>query len=117
MPNAAGIEPKDLNVMLDSPSPVILLDVREADERAFAAIDGTRAVADLWIPLGQLVERVGELEAALQANAFLAVYCHHGMRSMRAAFWLAERGIPNVLNLDGGIDAWSGEVDSSVPRY
>jgi len=117
MPNVAGIEPRELDEMLGTPAQVILLDVREPDERAFAAIAGARAIADLFIPIGKLREQVGELGGVLRENAFLVVYCHHGMRSLMAANWLAEQGLNNVLNLTGGIDAWSAEVDKAVPRY
>jgi rhodanese-related sulfurtransferase len=117
MANVAGIEPRALDELLGAPAPVILLDVREPEERAFAAIDGARAAADLFVPLGTLTERVTELQDVLQDNAFVVVYCHHGMRSMLAANWLAQQGLINVLNLTGGIDAWSAEVDRAVPRY
>ncbi len=117
MPNVAGIEPRELDELLGTPAQVILLDVREPDERAYAAIDGARAIADVFIPIGKLRDRVDELEGVLRENSFLVVYCHHGMRSLVAANWLSEQGVNNVLNLTGGIDAWSAEVDSAVPRY
>lgn len=117
MPNVAGIEPRELDEMLGSPAQVILLDVRNPEERAFASIDGARAIADVFIPIDQLMNRVGELDAVLRENAFVVVYCHHGMRSLAAGNWLAERGVNNVLNLTGGIDAWSAEVDDKIPRY
>jgi rhodanese-related sulfurtransferase len=60
---------------------------------------------------------VAEVESAIPANAFLVVYCHHGVRSQAAANWLSNRGASNVLNLTGGIDAWSIIVDKNVPRY
>ena len=50
-------------------------------------------------------------------GAFLVVYCHHGVRSQAAANWLAGRGMTNVVNLAGGIDAWSMLVDKTVKRY
>lgn len=117
MPNVAGIEPQELDELLGTPAQVILLDVREPDERAYAAIDGSRAIADVFIPISKLRDRVDELEGVLRENAFLVVYCHHGMRSLVAANWLSEQGVNNVLNLTGGIDAWSAEVDKAVPRY
>lgn len=117
MANVAGIEPRELDELFGTPAQVILLDVREPDERAYAAIDGARAIADVFIPLGKLREQVGELQEVLRENAFLVVYCHHGMRSLVAANWLAQQGLINVLNLTGGIDAWSAEVDKAVPRY
>ena len=45
------------------------------------------------------------------------VVCHHGMRSMQVAMWLQAQGFDRVSNLDGGIDAWSQQVDPSIPQY
>jgi rhodanese-related sulfurtransferase len=47
----------------------------------------------------------------------MACLCHHGMRSLQVANYLAQNGFAHVVNLQGGIDAWSHEVDPSVPRY
>lgn len=60
-----------------------------------------------------------QLETLRQAAARgpLVVYCHHGVRSLAVAEWLAERGLSGIANLTGGIDAWSLEADASVPRY
>ncbi|MEZ4330786.1 MAG: molybdopterin-synthase adenylyltransferase MoeB [Myxococcota bacterium] len=87
-----------------------LIDVREADERARACIEGT-----LWIPLGELEARLGELAA--MRSAPIVIHCHHGGRSERAARLLLERGFERVENLEGGIEAWSLTVDPRVPRY
>jgi rhodanese-related sulfurtransferase len=43
--------------------------------------------------------------------------CHHGVRSLQAAQWLRERGIENCFSVAGGIDRWSREIDSKIPRY
>jgi rhodanese-related sulfurtransferase len=53
----------------------------------------------------------------LPKDATIVMVCHHGIRSMQAASQLVERGYRKVYNLEGGIDAWSVQVDSSVPRY
>jgi adenylyltransferase/sulfurtransferase len=89
---------------------VVLLDVREFDERAKACIDGSR-----WIPLNELGERLGELEDRLKRP--IVVHCHRGGRSETAVRQLRERGFQKVENLDGGIEAWSLTVDPSVVRY
>ena len=47
----------------------------------------------------------------------LVFYCHHGMRSQQAAEHFLQKGFTEVFNLAGGIDAWSQQVDASVPRY
>jgi rhodanese-related sulfurtransferase len=53
----------------------------------------------------------------LDASAPIVVMCHAGGRSRRVAEFLQQNGFSNVFNLKGGIDAWSTEVDSRVPRY
>jgi rhodanese-related sulfurtransferase len=90
----------------------LLLDVREDWEVAVAAIriDG---VAARHIPMGQIPERLAELDPA---QAVVCI-CHHGMRSAQVAHFLERQGFATVYNLAGGIDAWSEQVDGSVPRY
>ena len=85
-----------------------LLDVREPWEIATAALDGT-----IDIPLRELPARHTELDPARP----VAVICHTGGRSARAADFLVSRGLPAVANIAGGIEAWSRDVDPSVPRY
>jgi rhodanese-related sulfurtransferase len=87
---------------------VVLLDVREHDELAVAAVDGA-----LHIPMREVPARLGELDA----DKPLVVMCHSGGRSRRVAEFLKGNGFTNVFNLAGGIDAWSTQIDSRVPRY
>ena len=89
---------------------IFLLDVREAEEREKACIEGSH-----WIPLGELEARIGELIPVKGQE--IVVHCRSGVRSTKAARVLLERGFSKVVNLDGGIDAWSLTVDPSVPRY
>jgi len=96
--------------------PITLLDVREPAERAFAAIPVPPSAADLFIPMADVPSRTPEIREAI-ARGPLIVYCHHGVRSMMVAQWLAAQGLAGAINLAGGIDAWSVEVDSAVPRY
>lgn len=84
-----------------------LLDVREPWEIGIAGLEGT-----IDIPLAELPSRLSELDAATP----VAVICHSGGRSARAAGFLAEHGY-TAANIAGGIDAWSTDVDPSVPRY
>jgi len=95
---------------LDAGQPFLLLDCREPDEYAVAKIAGSTL-----IPMSQLAERVGELAA--HKDSEIVVHCHHGGRSLRVTHWLRNQGFARVSNLTGGIDAWSQQVDSSVPRY
>ena len=53
----------------------------------------------------------------LEPNRETVVVCHHGVRSAQVAMYLARMGFEHVLNLSGGIDAWSEEADPSTPRY
>jgi len=96
--------------------PITLLDVREPAERAFAAIPAPSSSGDLFIPMGEAPSRIDEIREAL-ARGPVIVYCHHGVRSMMVAQWLAAQGLDGAINLAGGIDAWSVEVDPTVPRY
>jgi sulfur-carrier protein adenylyltransferase/sulfurtransferase len=98
----------DLRGRLDAGRPLTLLDVRTAEEFQIARIDGARL-----IPLHELESRFAELDPA----APVVVHCHHGIRSARAVQFLRHQGFARAVNLAGGIDAWSREVDSSVPRY
>lgn len=86
---------------------VFLLDVREPYEYKVANLSGH------LIPLGQLADRVQELDPERE----IVVYCHHGNRSAFAVQFLKNQGFETVLNLAGGIDAWSKEVDPNLPRY
>ncbi len=101
------IAAKDLKQKFDAGETVHLFDVRGDKERGVAKID--RALA---------LDAAGEKTlAGLPKDAFIVVHCHHGVRSRNAAEKLVQEGFRNVHNLTGGIDAWSAEVDPSVPRY
>ena len=100
----------DYAARLEAGEAMTLLDVREQNEIETARIEGA-----LWIPLGELDARIGELDALRDQT--LIVHCHHGVRSMKAIRILQAHGFRSVENLDGGIEAWSLTVDPSVPRY
>ena len=87
-----------------------LLDVRGEDEHALAALPDSRL-----LPLQELPVRVNELRDWKDEE--VVVYCHHGIRSLSAIQFLSQAGFTKLFNLDGGIDRWSLEVDSSVARY
>ncbi len=92
------------------PNPPALLDVREPGEHEFCALPGSRL-----IPLGELADRVGELEDWRDRD--IVVYCHHGIRSARGAGLLRQLGFTRLFNLSGGVDRWTQEVDPTFPRY
>jgi len=87
---------------------LVLLDVREPRETEIARIEGARL-----IPLRELPERISELPA----RAEIVTHCHHGARSLKAREILRGAGFSSVRSLAGGIDAWSREVDDTIPRY
>jgi molybdopterin/thiamine biosynthesis adenylyltransferase/rhodanese-related sulfurtransferase len=98
----------ELKQKMDAREPFELIDVREAFEYEIARIDGAKL-----IPLGEIAERVSEL----QREQPIVVHCHSGQRSAQAVRLLRQWGFANVYNLDGGIDAWSDQIDSNVPKY
>jgi molybdopterin/thiamine biosynthesis adenylyltransferase/rhodanese-related sulfurtransferase len=85
-----------------------LIDVREPFEYEIARIDGSKL-----IPLGEITERLDELER----DRSIVVHCHSGMRSAQAVRLLQQHGFTKVYNLEGGIDAWSDQIDPEVPKY
>lgn len=97
----------ELKARLDH-DPLPLLDVRTAEELAVAALPGA-----LHIPMQELPTRLGELDPQTP----IAVLCHHGVRSEMAGRFLERNGFAEVYSVAGGIDAWSAEIDPSVPRY
>ncbi len=99
------ISVRELSERLDE---VVLIDVREPHEVDIARIPGARL-----IPLGEFLDRVGEVER----DRDVVVHCRSGLRSGKAVRLLLDAGYDRVRNLRGGILAWSDEVDPSVPRY
>ncbi len=102
------ITPSTLATELRGPEAPMLIDVREPGEGAIARIDGARL-----IPQGELTECLDELTSARS----LVLYCKSGERSRDAADLLLNLGFRNVRSLRGGIDAWTREIDPSLPRY
>lgn len=102
------MSPLEVKEKLNRRENVFLLDVREPQEHAIARIEG----AEL-IPLGELPARYNELDMEDE----IIIFCHHGVRSLQAAFFLMQKGFKNVKNLVGGIDAWSIQADPKTPRY
>jgi len=88
---------------------VHLIDVREPWEYATARIGGS-----VLMPMGDVPSRAHQ---ELDPDERIVVLCHHGMRSMNVAVWLRNQGFEQAQSLQGGIDAWSAEVDPSVGRY
>ena len=96
------------SLLQESPPRVFLLDVREPEERAVAAIEPSTL-----IPMDDVEGRLSEIPR----DRPVVVYCHHGSRSYMIASYLESEGYEDVGNLTGGIDAWSERVDPKVPQY
>ena len=86
---------------------IVLVDVRTGYEWGLCHIKGAK-----HIPLNELPERISELPKDKE----IVTYCHHGHRSLHAAMYLSKLGY-KAKSMDGGIDVWSQDIDSSVPRY
>ncbi len=96
--------------LLSDQADFVLLDVREQDEYDFASIDGSRL-----LPMSELKDRIGELEPYREKR--IVVHCHHGGRSLNVTHALRQQGFAKTQNMSGGIDAWSDQIDSRVPKY
>ena len=105
---APEIDVAEVAARLRSGDGTVLLDVREPWEFELARLPNA-----LLIPLSTLPVAVNELDSDRE----YVVYCHHGMRSAMAANWLKSHGFQHVHNMTGGIDAWSVNIDRSVPQY
>lgn len=102
------VAPEEVRDRLKKGDSLVLLDVREPVEHAICKLPNSRL-----IPLGQLPDRVNELDSAQD----IIMYCHHGVRSLQATQFLREAGFKRVWSMKGGIEAWSERIDSAVPRY
>ncbi len=105
------ITPAAAKQKLSGDSKSVLIDVREPEEFALARVEPS-----LLIPMQTIPAELQRLEG-LADEGDLLILCHHGVRSLQVAAWLQARGIENAVSIAGGIDRWSIEIDSSVPRY
>jgi rhodanese-related sulfurtransferase len=102
-----SITPKELKDKLDQGDEVVLIDVREQNERELCHIGGT------LIPLSQIPARSAEIPK----QGDVVIYCRSGGRSGQAIEFLESQGYTNLINLAGGVLRWSDDVDSSVVKY
>lgn len=102
-----SITVSELKSRLDAGTRPMLLDVREPWEYEAARIEGSTLV-----PMREMEARFGELDPSAET----IVICHHGTRSAFITQLLDRAGFDNVLNLEGGVDAYS-QVDATMPRY
>jgi len=103
-----SVSVRELKEKMDAREQYTLIDVREPWEHDIAKIIGARL-----IPLGELEDRLTEIPR----DGIVIVQCHSGVRSEHGAWLLKQAGFENVYNLEGGIEAWSSEVDPAVPKY
>jgi rhodanese-related sulfurtransferase len=85
-----------------------LVDVRSAQEYAIASVPGS-VLADQSL--------AQEILQSWPKDTAIVTMCHHGMRSLDAAAYLRGHGFTKTRSMTGGIDAWSLQIDDSVPRY
>lgn len=102
------LTPVEVADRMRSDSPPVLVDVREDWERSIAAIPDA-----VGIPMAEIPSRLHELPSGRD----IVLFCHHGMRSLQVAHWLQTQGFDRLVNLTGGIDAWSHDVDPTIPTY
>jgi len=116
----AQLTPADFSAWRDSleagASTPVVLDVREPWEVQTASVteDGFTLVC---IPMREVPARVEQLKEQFGGDQPIACLCHHGMRSLQVANYLAQNGFTDVVNLHGGIDAWAKQRDTAVPLY
>jgi rhodanese-related sulfurtransferase len=102
------ISVRELKRRRDAQEDVVLLDVREPEEIATASIPGATP-----IPMNEIPMRLEELPRSRP----IVVMCHHGGRSASVTSFLNSNGYSSAVNLAGGIDAWSAEIDPAIARY
>ena len=106
-PMVREVKPKELKALLDAGKIAAFYDVRTPKEREIAALPNTKLLDDATL---------AEIDK-LPRDTAIAFHCHHGGRSRSAAEHVLKMGFKQVYNLAGGIEAWSKDVDPSVPRY
>lgn len=108
MAETSEISPQDLSLLIEAKGKhIFLLDVREPWEFDVCSIEGSKLMARL--DLAKIFPGLKELE--------VITICHHGVRSLSAALYLREAGLPRVRSLAGGLDAWALEIDPEMERY
>jgi len=106
--NSTDMSVLELKAALDRGDDLIVVDVREPQEYQISRIEGS-----VLIPLGEIPQRHAEIDR----TRLVVCQCRSGVRSAKAAVFLRGAGFPRVVNLTGGILAWSDQVDPSQPKY
>ena len=111
-----GLSVQEVAQKRDNGDSFVLLDVREPNELLYANLGKGVLLAPLSDLAQQGLEALPEAVLA-DKEAEIVVLCHHGSRSAQVTAWLQQQGWTNVLNMDGGIDAYAIAVDPTVGRY
>ena len=93
-----------------APAGLRVLDVRDPDEFEICRLAGAELMPLVTVP-NDAMAKLSNPEARI------LVYCHHGMRSLRAVEMLRHLGFANSQSMSGGIEQWSLEIDPAIPRY
>jgi adenylyltransferase/sulfurtransferase len=104
------ISPHSVAELRTADTPFTFIDCREEDEWKVCRIEGA-----VLMPLSRFAEMARQ--RFTDADERVVIHCHHGMRSAQAAMFLRQYGMDSVWSMEGGIDAWSQEIDPEVPRY
>lgn len=103
-----NIDPAALKERLDRGDSLLLLDIRETWEYELCQLKNS-----INIPMSIITEKISALDQTKET----LVICHHGMRSRQVGQYLENVGFNDVINLDGGLDAWAKTVDPEMPQY
>lgn len=109
-PAAIEIDVQSVKSLIDSETEFLLIDCREVSEHEHCRIEGSQL-----IPMNETPDRLSEIE--VHQSKQIVVHCHHGSRSLQVVNWLRANGISHAQNMTGGIEAWSCQIDATVPRY
>jgi rhodanese-related sulfurtransferase len=102
------LNPMEVKKILDNKNGTRLIDVREEWENKIARIENSELM-----PLSSFIRNLDKLNE----DDELIIYCHKGVRSANVCMFLAGKGFNNLINLKGGIDAWSDDIDRTIPHY
>ena len=108
--NELEISPQDVAKLLANGADFLFIDCRKPEERELACINGTKLV-----PMHDLGWHMDDLRQ--YEDRLIVVHCHTGRRSLIVTLALRDQGFTNVKSMAGGIERWSKEIDSTVPRY
>lgn len=103
-----NIPPKELKARLDAGETLQVIDVREYWEVNLGTLENA-----LHIPMNDIPYQLDDIPQ----DKPVVFICHTGRRSADVTDWVQRQGYNNVLNLVGGIDLWSREIDPSIPQY